>query len=51
MIFVIFETVVKNILMLKTYLTDNFISLFFISYGKKKKKKYFKKNDYYYNKR
>ncbi len=51
MIFVIFETVVKNILMLKTYLADNFISLFFISYGENIQKKYLKKNDYYYNKR
>jgi hypothetical protein len=32
MIFVIFGTVVKNILVLKTYLDKNFKSLFFISY-------------------
>lgn len=31
MIFIIFGTVVKNILVLKTYLADNFKSLFFIS--------------------
>ena len=51
MIFIIFWRRFKNILLLKTYMADNFKSLFFISYEENVQKKYFKKNDKYYNKR
>jgi hypothetical protein len=51
MIFIIFWRRFKNNLLLKTYMADNFKSLFFISYGENVQKKNFKKNDKYYNKR